>query len=111
MSQFGSKSQTSSVSVSGPKTAAGRTYEKKLDMQEERKLDRIAAEAQAFLLNNQRKDVSEAGSVSSVGKGTVKQSDASSTQHAKPLKKQPSVKVPVSASFSKAGKSYAHKFL
>ena len=55
-----------------PNNRAGRTLEKKELAKEDRALDRVAQEAQAFLLNNQKKQLSDTSSVTSVGKGTVK---------------------------------------
>jgi len=47
-----SQSVAGSGATSGIKTAAAITAERKHESREEKKLDRIAAEAQAFLLNN-----------------------------------------------------------
>lgn len=60
-----------------------------MENQEQRKLDKIAAEAQAFLLNNQKKNakMSETGSISSMSKGTVKADSVATT--IKPGKKAP----------------------
>jgi len=55
------------------RSAAMKIAERKMDMKEDRKLDRIAAEAQAFLLNNQKKEMaSDLGSISSISKGTIR---------------------------------------
>ncbi len=62
---------SSNAQSSGAKTTHGQNYDKKMQAQEDRRLDQIAAEAQAFLLNNQKKTVSDVGSVSSMSKGTV----------------------------------------
>ena len=75
MSMYGGGA-TSSVmsSVTGLSSKVAQIkLDNRVDAKEDRKLDRIAAEAQAFLLNNQKKNTttSDASSITSVGKGTI----------------------------------------
>ena len=90
-------------------------------MREDRKLDRIAAEAQAFLLNNQKRELqSDLGSVSSLSKGTIADTVSNAEKSVKSVNKMgkatskksitPSVGIG-GMTFSKAGKSMAHKFM
>ena len=97
---------------------AARAYDKKMDAMEDRKLDKIAAEAQAFLLNNQKQAaVSDVGSVSSISKGTIGGADsvAHTVKSAKKGTKKGAKKgvdafLPTGGtSFSKAGKTFATK--
>ena len=83
-----SKSHMGSVmSTSGAKTAKSLKYDQKLDAQEDKKLNRMAAEAQAFLLKNQGKQnntaaLTEIDSMSSISKGTINQSVAGKSDKA-----------------------------
>ena len=98
------------------RSKAMKLAERKMDMKEDRKLDRMAAEAQAFLLNNQKKEMaSDLGSISSMGKGTIKDTTSVATKRCAKGTKATSKAMPSVGtglgSFSKAGKSLAHKFM
>jgi len=71
------------------------------------------------LLNNQKKTISDVGSVSSMSKGSVKQTDSVNTKSVKSFRKADKKGTTTTSlagatggmSFSKAGKSIAHKML
>jgi len=52
MSMYGPTQSVMSTSSAIPKTAKALKFDTKNDAKEERKLDKLAAEAQAFLLSN-----------------------------------------------------------
>ena len=88
-----------------------------MDAKEDRKLDKIAAEAQAFLLNNQKKVISDSGSVTSLGKGTVIGGSVEETKSVKSMRKTSGLNDTKSSiatgtmgmSFSKAGQGMKSK--
>lgn len=87
----------------------------KADAKEERKLEKMSAEAQAFLLSNQKKVISETASVASLGKLTSTGGKALQVKAA--AAKAPAAKATNlgaatnKTSFSKAGKAICHKML
>ena len=119
MSAYGgtqSRLNASVISTGAPKTERALKFENKQDKIEDRKLDRIAAEAQAFLLNNQKKGMmSDSESVASLGKVTASGAPALSVKSmgkaSVGTSKGPnSVASAKTQSFSKAGKALTRKF-
>ena len=120
MSMYGASSVQGSVMSNNPslaKTAKALKYDSKMSKHEDRKLDRIAAEAQAFLEQNQKKELSDTSSVTSLSKGSVVaetiQSGGKLARRLKGTKSNASVNSGITgmSSFSKAGKGMANKFL
>ena len=116
MSMYGPTQSVMSTSSAIPKTAKALKFDTKNDAKEERKLDKLAAEAQAFLLSNQKKVISDSGSVASTIKGTVIGEETKSVKSMrKPgLNSKSNISVGGTAtktSFSKAGKAMNSKYL